>query len=296
MDRIPISPGFYECTSTVSSPRPVDMPGVGHMILAPKDPCDHRYQEGSGQPVGGEICDCETFAVGRCARCRRPVCGDHSRLHDGKRVCVTCLESTARTAEEAQRAWDEERLGRLAAIRDPVERLVSSMRYLRDWYVDLELRKVRSPTKTNPFDIGAHLARKNGLSDFNHQYLNKVRDICPDVKLAGSRLPIDSTDRWKYPWDSGAIGRWFVGKVRAAGVAPTGSSTPEPRRFRRSVPEPVWRFEKGSVKQASSRGSFWTPDGIITLAGETPDGLNHFALAEIGEILGLPSWHAERLP
>jgi hypothetical protein len=48
--------------------------------------CRHRYHEPF---TAGDVpsCRCGTFAVGRCSRCGRAVCGDHSRLRGAARVC-----------------------------------------------------------------------------------------------------------------------------------------------------------------------------------------------------------------
>jgi len=43
-------------------------------------------------------CDCGTFAIGVCASCGRAVCGDHSRLFDGKRLCT--VDHSAAVAEK----------------------------------------------------------------------------------------------------------------------------------------------------------------------------------------------------
>lgn len=47
-----------------------------------------------------EACECGTFAVGRCAECREPVCGRHSAMHDEQLLC----------REHAAEAWAGMRL------------------------------------------------------------------------------------------------------------------------------------------------------------------------------------------
>ncbi len=73
------------------APAPGAPPNLG--IMAPmvttwEKTCDTEYQEvagNEGHVIG--LCACETFAIGRCAVCEQPVCGIHSSLRDGERMC-----------------------------------------------------------------------------------------------------------------------------------------------------------------------------------------------------------------
>jgi hypothetical protein len=65
-----------------------------------------------------EMCSCGTFAIGRCTSCGAAVCGDHSLLHEGKRICGRCRDARRRQQEGA-RAEEQGRLGRVnASLRD----------------------------------------------------------------------------------------------------------------------------------------------------------------------------------
>jgi hypothetical protein len=67
-------------------------------------PCGERYHE---VDEGGVtlLCECSTFAIGLCADCGKPVCGDCGSLYHGQRLCVEHVrvrqEVAARAAAEA---------------------------------------------------------------------------------------------------------------------------------------------------------------------------------------------------
>jgi len=71
--------------------------------------CLQRYHEGAA--ASGEECRCGTFAIGRCARCNLPVCGDHSRLVGKVRLCDEHAKEAQRdeaaTAAERARAVEK---------------------------------------------------------------------------------------------------------------------------------------------------------------------------------------------
>jgi hypothetical protein len=72
-----IAPGFFECVSYN------DNKGAT---------CRVRFQTGTSSGLC-LFCACGTLAVGRCAECGEPVCGDHSTLWRERRLCSTDLES-----------------------------------------------------------------------------------------------------------------------------------------------------------------------------------------------------------
>lgn len=67
-----------------------------------------KYQEGatSTRPAA---CVCGTFAIGLCARCGKPVCGTHSGLFSGARLCSDDWHAASDEAKRAEegRAADE---------------------------------------------------------------------------------------------------------------------------------------------------------------------------------------------
>jgi hypothetical protein len=101
-----VAPGYWECRSLVAEHRPGRIPdpsgGAGAMrpvTAISYQPCATRYHEAAG---GGStlLCGCSTFAIGVCAQCATPVCGDCSRVLQGHRLC----NEHARAREEATAA------------------------------------------------------------------------------------------------------------------------------------------------------------------------------------------------
>lgn len=89
-----LAPGYWECQTDVLIPGMVPSP-TGALLPGPLNAtCGHRYQEG-GERVGDAQCYCGTFAIGTCKRCGRAVCGDHSLLWDGARLCPGCDRAAA---------------------------------------------------------------------------------------------------------------------------------------------------------------------------------------------------------
>jgi hypothetical protein len=67
--------------------------------------CSTRYHESTGvqaEPSGR--CSCGTFAIGACPRCGTLVCGDHSVLLGGERLCVSDFSAQQTADQEASRA------------------------------------------------------------------------------------------------------------------------------------------------------------------------------------------------
>lgn len=121
--REPIAPGFWRCSSPVSyaetilAPQPGVPPHLGQMIpqtVWRTRICGREYHEGAGATEATQQCECGTYAIGACSSCGTPICGTHSALHDGRRLCLpefnTAQEEAA--AEQARRdaAAVEERL------------------------------------------------------------------------------------------------------------------------------------------------------------------------------------------
>lgn len=75
------------------------------------EPCPSRHHvpmTGSATPL--PRCVCGTFAIGLCAVCDAPVCGDDSARDDGLRVCRSCQRRRAEErAAQAGRLADERR-------------------------------------------------------------------------------------------------------------------------------------------------------------------------------------------
>lgn|SRR5579862_5695918 len=111
-DRISVAPGFWECCSQLAERRPGRVPdpmGPAGATMPITDiiyrTCGVRYHEAAGSGVT-LLCECSTFAIGVCGECMKPVCGDHSRLLDGQRLCISHVRAKEEAAAKAAReAW-----------------------------------------------------------------------------------------------------------------------------------------------------------------------------------------------
>lgn len=98
---------------------------VTPMPFARQRVCGHEYHEATefGE-AEMQYCACDTGAIGRCANDHRPVCGYHSKLRDGRRLCDECA---ARFDQDVANAKMDAALGevraRVARIRAACEEL-----------------------------------------------------------------------------------------------------------------------------------------------------------------------------
>ena len=87
-----IVPNYLECTSVVmrSAIAPVG-PGGSFVGVSQPAVCGKRFHSSSSATPGLPVCPCGTYSIGVCAECGGRVCGDHSGLVEGRRLCgVLC--------------------------------------------------------------------------------------------------------------------------------------------------------------------------------------------------------------
>jgi hypothetical protein len=96
--------------------------------------CGHRYHLAINIDDGDmQYCACDTGAIGRCANDYRPVCGDHSRLRGGRRLCLECAaEFDAEGATAAARAQHQAALEKLQPWLDQFRIACAGLQELTD--------------------------------------------------------------------------------------------------------------------------------------------------------------------
>jgi hypothetical protein len=274
--------------------------------------CTQRYHDGTGAtPVA--LCACSTFAIGVCADCGEPVCGDNdcSWLRDRRRLCrkhTIEFDNSANEAAAAQKAevaaaharalqgWEQDSLATLSSLHE----------------FDRLLRVMRLAT-TPP---------KPGRIHYSDMLPFKVR-----TDLVRLLLKTDCDEATGVPdFDEEALCQWFAQRCQA----PTETVRPYVQFVQRGKlskakqlkPEGAWRLEHGSFRRGgydtylqaaiSSDGSrlygrggdlsLSLPlepgsrakrkrDGRIVLQHvwvETADPLNPWALAQMADLLQLP--------
>jgi hypothetical protein len=113
--------------------------------------CGAEYQEATSQPESQ--CDCGTDSIGSCRRCGVRVCGYHSRLWDGARLC---LEDLMRAAEE--------RNGEL--VQEYTDRMVS----LIEAELAPTLSLIERESDPTARALSAHVARRNKFRTLTDQW------------------------------------------------------------------------------------------------------------------------------
>jgi hypothetical protein len=126
-ERVPIAAGYWECKTSVEErrlgviPDPMGAPGATRPVAdVVYRPCGVRYHEGSG--VVTATCACGTFGIGVCVECGKVICGDHSRMNGGQRLCIEhcrVRDETAALAAAQARLTVEKVLVSAAAAGNP---------------------------------------------------------------------------------------------------------------------------------------------------------------------------------
>lgn len=138
----PIAPGYWECQTTLRGT--IGLPVGPKGELVPVDSsgiCGNRFQTGVTGSVGA-TCSCGTFAIGLCRSCSSPICGDHSKLFTGQRLCHACWNTEyAKTPEAIQQSEHEEEKSRADAViarsADPDELANAIVTRYWDWDTDI---------------------------------------------------------------------------------------------------------------------------------------------------------------
>jgi predicted RNA-binding Zn-ribbon protein involved in translation (DUF1610 family) len=193
--------------------------------------CGTEYQEG-GHGVVLE-CACGTFAIGRCAECKNPVCGLHSEIYEWKRLC---------DADVAAWRTEAERVAAAARARATA----AAVRPWREW----QERLLDELGDAHPIE---RLARVMTLLSTDEIWLSKLwkqRELVSTLEVVLRDLW--STDLMKRPpWDHEQVLEWFLSAVKVP---------PAPHKIftRRKVPVfgelkaklvvvPGWTFASGST-------------------------------------------------
>jgi len=128
-ERIGIAPGYWECRSSWLA----GMQGHGSRQTPIFQTCLARYHDEGKLP--SVKCGCRTFAIGTCTDCDSPVCGDHSALYLGLRLCGSCLDSRRNAEREAidrehkarMQKEQEDRAARLRSLKQAIDAAQSSL-------------------------------------------------------------------------------------------------------------------------------------------------------------------------
>lgn len=94
LDREPLAPGLWRCTTRLSRSAVAALDAHGSPMFTQQTfTCGTEYPEGPPATQDSPTCHyCTTVYVGTCADCGVRVCGYHSAMTAGQRVCDRCRE------------------------------------------------------------------------------------------------------------------------------------------------------------------------------------------------------------
>jgi hypothetical protein len=264
MNRVVVSPGYFECTSG----RP-EMAGVapGGAPVYRNVACGHRYQEGTLLTTAG-VCACKTNAIGTCAECGQPVCHDHSSLLGGVRICGSCIRARQERTRRPAMAAHEQALAEISAVPELTERMLRLFLY----------QSMYAPPQ----------GRDHSGDDLYR--------VCPEYEP--KRAQIGHPNVWgdRVPWDYEAIARWFLDQAARQGLQPQYSFRMGARRkltsalrgAGRDTYKPVgeeircWLFQGGSTTTV--------PSGADPRNGSRPDKVADALVLGDGRIVAPFHW------
>lgn len=238
MERRAISPGFWECTSLLYGEVPTGLPPSGQfgpVFQTVAHPCGRRYQEGA--PGGsGMLCQtCTVFAIGICADCGIPQCGNCGGHYRGAFLCARCQQARAAAeraaAEQAaadaarQKATAAASAGQLANARLAWLRAVGHT-------LEAQVRRTHRAGWAVEPATEQWVTTQSGSHD-GFTYTNWVESqliVTPagELQQYKRRKPKQTSRRWKHEWtEPVSQGVWGLSGVAAYIRTQYGVSVPE---------------------------------------------------------------------
>ena len=241
--------------------------------------CGHEYHEGA--TASTLQCACGTFAIGHCRDCGEPVCGDHSQLWAGVRLCST--HAAAAAAKQAAQAREREAAAQAEGAR-------RGERITAEWLANAhEVLAGLDPTAQMICVVGSFAGTTwQGAKRFPAADWNAIRQLLPE---RFENVPAKPGSYFA-PWSTPEVVEHFVRHVR---VPPTKLQVTTAGFFggRRRRRRGWWFSEGSSAAHPStgtaqsiailSNGSVYSP----TQGGER--GFNARALRDMLELLELPT-------
>lgn len=284
-DRDPIAPGYWRCTSLRLIVTEVGGPGLTNPLAGPPVirqeqlvECGAEYQEGGAVSV--EECSCGTFAIGRCGECRQPVCGSHSGLWEGRRLCEPHLRAAHAAAQKQQAE---------AQARGVADAIAASVRSWDGW-----LAAARATLAQTPDPVERTVRVVAALSGSWPGRLPEDRQLLLTLLLPEQLAGLEPDVRWW--WDHDAVQAWFLQAVKVPPVklkVVSGRRTLLGGTKREQTRAPGWEFPNGStVGHGEGHMRWWLSVSVLAdgrrLLGANADagsrtGFNETALTLMAE-------------
>jgi len=209
-DRRAISPGFWECVSPVYGEIPTGLHPSGKFGPAFRTvayPCGRRYQEGTPGGTGMLCQTCTVFAIGICADCGIPQCGNCGDHYRGVFLCVQCRKARAATEQAAAHEAAAEAARKKAAAEAAAARLAEARKtWLRA--VARILHDQARLTHDEGWAVGPATASSvtSGYGSYNAYTVTEWQESQLIVTSAGElrehrrRKPKQTSWRWHHNW------------------------------------------------------------------------------------------------
>jgi hypothetical protein len=232
------------------------------------------------------MCQCNTFAIGLCAECDTPVCGDHSGMFGAHRLCDQHL-SMARTADVARR--------KQAHAESTAETIANRIRAWDDWLDKTQRALVESSDQIERIVRVVTALRWDELRSTRRD----EPEILPPLLLPETFHDALPTRWW---WDHNAVQSWFLRSVKRP---PEQVSWTHLRKTilggqkRKELTTPGWRFPEGaniSIGEAGTPTHHWLTVSVLAdgtrLIGASSEGgrtvgFNERAITQMAEMAQL---------
>jgi hypothetical protein len=291
-------------------PAPGAPPWLGMMApmaMPVQRQCRNRYHEANPQAGKMEYCSCETGAIGRCSVDHRPVCGFHSDLRDGKRLCDECVQrydvEQARAAVEARAAELFERMSPVVAacaaldgVGDAFDRAFALFVMARTAHLYLGTAIPTQPAmRQSPGDPAIDRAR----AALDEVLANAARHLLDGVRGDWRFSPARPED-WTFDGRALIVGliarhRLDLTTARQLAFATYIPSGFRGARYRTTGSVRGWLIRSGSHGTSGSYGSSGSPDiyvledGTVASVGHTSTNVDEATrrTAHLGDVQSL---------
>lgn len=152
-DRNQIGVSYYQCVTVESQLMPAP-PGSGVEMVSVDVMCGETYQEGAPPTSQSPLCSCGTYAIGKCRDCEDSVCGLHSSMRGGARLCGTCSYQREFKAAAVKAQAEES-----ARVKEAEERASWPPQSHADRVAEFAVYALTEPQKTTAIEVdGAEIA------------------------------------------------------------------------------------------------------------------------------------------
>ena len=232
-------------------------------------PCNVEYHELADPRNPDATPDCcdNPLAVGRCAICGLVVCAEHASVRDNRHLCgehATAYDEDLRqqklaTAIASYRAEIDRHLEEIAAIRDPIARLLVGVTWFYTNFADDQRARSRHASGVLP-RTRETIARTMRIEpteldrEVEQRTVEGIARVCSGALVESSpgrlRRALKGIGVNEAPWRSDEIGQWLPRNLNGPGAYPVMLLVRKEGEIRGEKP---YRFAGGRTARRLSR-------------------------------------------